>query len=169
MFRKILVGLDLDETCDVIFKKAVALAQATGADLLLLNALSPDEKRAPIPLPHHRTVAIEKAWPVYQERYRAYALRELERLGSFAERANAARVNTDFVQALGRPGWALCEQAKGCSADLVAVGSHGRMGLSEMRLGSVSNYVMHHAPCSVLIFHISGNQSKNISAIPQRS
>jgi phage terminase large subunit GpA-like protein len=31
------------------------------------------------------------------------------------------------------------------------VGHRGRTGLSEFLLGSVSNYVMHHAPCSVLV------------------
>ena len=153
MFRKILVGLDLGRTCDVIFKEAVALAQSTGADLTLLNVLSPDDERSPSPLPHPQIVAVKRAWPAYQARYREYALRELDWLDSFADRAKSAGVNTDFVQALGRPGQALCEQAKACHADLVAVGTHGRTGWSEMRLGSVSNYVMHHASCSVLIIH----------------
>lgn len=31
--------------------------------------------------------------------------------------------------------------------------SHGRKGLGEMLLGSVSNYVMRHAPCSVMVIH----------------
>lgn len=153
MFRKILVGLDLDETCDVIFKTAIALAQAAGAELTLLNVLSPDNKRSPIPLPHHQIIALERVWPVYQTRYQEYARRELDLLGRFAHRAQAAGVNTEFSQALGPPGRALCEQAKACKADLVTVGSHRRTGLSEMRLGSVSNYVMHHAACSVLIVH----------------
>jgi nucleotide-binding universal stress UspA family protein len=30
------------------------------------------------------------------------------------------------------------------------MGRRGRTGLSELFLGSVSNYVTHHAPCSVL-------------------
>ncbi len=35
-------------------------------------------------------------------------------------------------------------------ADLIVVGRRGRSGLSELILGSASNYVLHHAPCSVL-------------------
>jgi len=33
---------------------------------------------------------------------------------------------------------------------VIMIGRHGRTGLAEFFLGSVSNYVMHHAPCSVL-------------------
>jgi nucleotide-binding universal stress UspA family protein len=36
-------------------------------------------------------------------------------------------------------------------ADLVVVGSHGRTGLARFLLGSVSEGVARHAPCSVLI------------------
>ena len=38
-------------------------------------------------------------------------------------------------------------------ADLIAIGSHGRRGLNELVLGSVSNYVLHHVSCSVLLIH----------------
>lgn len=34
-------------------------------------------------------------------------------------------------------------------ADLVVVGSHGRTGISRWLLGSVAEYVVRHAPCSV--------------------
>lgn len=36
---------------------------------------------------------------------------------------------------------------------LIVVGSHQRRGMAEIMLGSTSNYVMHHAPCSVLVVH----------------
>ncbi|NEO65320.1 MAG: universal stress protein, partial [Moorea sp. SIO4G2] len=34
---------------------------------------------------------------------------------------------------------------------LIVLGRRGLGGLKEMVLGSVSNYVVHHAPCSVLV------------------
>jgi glycosyltransferase involved in cell wall biosynthesis len=36
-------------------------------------------------------------------------------------------------------------------ADLVVMGRRGLSGIKEMFLGSVSNYIIHHVPCSVLI------------------
>jgi nucleotide-binding universal stress UspA family protein len=35
--------------------------------------------------------------------------------------------------------------------DLIIMGSHGRTGLRKLLLGSVSSYVVAHAPCSVLL------------------
>jgi nucleotide-binding universal stress UspA family protein len=35
--------------------------------------------------------------------------------------------------------------------DLVAVGSHGRHGVARALLGSVSETIVRHAPCSVLV------------------
>ncbi len=46
---------------------------------------------------------------------------------------------------------AIVETAKDWEADLIVVGSHGYGFWSRAMLGSVSNAVVHHAPCSVLI------------------
>ena len=43
-------------------------------------------------------------------------------------------------------------------ADLIVVGSHGRKGLDRFLLGSVSEFVARHAPCSVEIVRMPSNQ-----------
>lgn len=50
----------------------------------------------------------------------------------------------------GSPDQQITEKAKEWNADLIVVGSHGR-GFWGRLLGSVSNGVMHHAPCSVMV------------------
>lgn len=158
MFEKILVGIDNGETCDVVFDKAVKLAKATDAELILLGVLMPVSSTAPdiyalAGRPQSALGVDESVWSVYEERYREYELRELNRLANFVEQAQRETVNASYAQLSGSPGWAICERAKAIGADLVIVGSHGRMGIKEMLLGSVSNYVMHHAFCSVLVIH----------------
>ncbi len=54
------------------------------------------------------------------------------------------------MQNLGDPGRIICEIARDCDADLIVMGRGNHSGLNEFFLGSVSNYVLHHAPCSVL-------------------
>ncbi len=45
----------------------------------------------------------------------------------------------------------IIDEAQEWHADLIVLGSHGRKGLDRLLLGSVSEAVMRHAPCSVLI------------------
>lgn len=50
----------------------------------------------------------------------------------------------------GAPDREIIEKAKEWNADIIVVGSHGR-GFWGRLLGSVSDGVVHHAPCSVLV------------------
>lgn len=45
----------------------------------------------------------------------------------------------------------ILDQAAAWPADLIVLGSHGRTGLDRLLLGSVSDSVVRHAPCSVEI------------------
>ncbi|CAN5323021.1 universal stress protein [soil metagenome] len=62
--------------------------------------------------------------------------------------AAAFAVDTEVLR--GAPDQKIIEKAKDWNADLIVVGSHGR-GFWGRLLGSVSNGVVHHAPCSVLV------------------
>ena len=59
-----------------------------------------------------------------------------------------SRVNVRVFD--GHPAEALMAAAK--DADLLAVGSRGHGGFAEVLLGSVSQYLVHHSNCPVIIF-----------------
>ena len=52
---------------------------------------------------------------------------------------------------VGATDQAIIEAAKEWNADLVVVGSHGRGFWGRVMVGSVSDSLVHHAPCSVLV------------------
>lgn len=161
MFDKILVAIDPKEFNAVLVDQAIALAGATGAHLKLISILTDYGEGAPpmfvYPgLTGYPPVMEDSLWQDYQERYETYTAKSLNTLRQLKARAQSAGIETDTAQFLDSPGRAICDEAKSWSADLVMVGSHGRKGLSEIFLGSVSNYVMHHAPCSVMIVHTHG-------------
>lgn len=75
----------------------------------------------------------------------------------FAEQA-AAQVRERFPHidltmqvSLGAPDETLIATAKKWSADLIVIGSHGRGFWGRMLLGSITDSLVHHAPCSVLV------------------
>ncbi len=51
----------------------------------------------------------------------------------------------------GDPGRAICTFAESEGSAAVVMGSHGRSGFKRAVLGSVSDYVVRHAPCPVVV------------------
>ena len=72
---------------------------------------------------------------------------------SAVERAATALAlgNVELLVQRGDPGSAICELADELSADAIVMGSRGRGGLRRALLGSVSDYVVRNAPCTVII------------------
>jgi len=154
MFNKILVALDDSVESQVIFAEALALAKQTDARLMLLHVLSPTEKYNPaLPntfIPYYYPILTDELMEHYRKEWMAAEDRGLDRLRSFAEQATLAGVTVEFTQNFGDPGRVICHHADDWGADLIITGRRGRSGLNELVLGSVSNYVLHHAACSVL-------------------
>jgi len=57
----------------------------------------------------------------------------------------------------GSPESRIVETADEWKPDLVVVGSHGYSGWERLLIGSVSDSVVHHSPCSVLVVRTSKN------------
>lgn len=51
----------------------------------------------------------------------------------------------------GSPSWELFSKSEEFKADLIAVGSHGRSALGRFFLGSISQWLLHEARCSVRV------------------
>ena len=70
---------------------------------------------------------------------------------AIVQRAKAAGADATFLVWEGDPGPAIVAAADSESADLIVVGSHGRSGVSRFLIGSVSDYVVRHAHCPVMV------------------
>lgn len=75
---------------------------------------------------------------------------EAERLiAETAQALGAANLHVETAMRRGDPRREVVEEATEWNADLIVVGSHGRTGVERWLMGSVSEGVMRHAPCSV--------------------
>ena len=162
MFNKILVAIDRSTASRKVFETAVSLAKATGGNLMLLHVLSDkeassspsiDTAREKAPFDSSTLEAYDRHWQELEQQQQ----QEIEVMRSLVKEATAAGVNTEFTQTLGDPGETICNLAQTWSAELILVGSRGLTGIKKIILGSVSNYVTHHAPCSVLIVRETEN------------
>lgn len=156
MFPRILVTLDNSDFSREVFNEALTLAKTIQAELLLLHVLTSADEGYPdiAAFPEMTTFPpnlYEEAMQRYAQQWETFEQQGGARLRALVQEAEAAGVKADFTQFLGSPGSIICNVARTWNADLIMLGRRGRRGVSELLLGSVSNYVMHHAGCSVLI------------------
>lgn len=163
MFQNILVALDSSDIGSRVFQEALTLAKATNGHVMLLHVLSPFEEDYPnMPV----VPGLDSYYPMYNaaseeymRRWKAFEQHGLELLQKRTDEATALGIPTEFTQNAGDPGRLICSLANTWDADLIIMGRRGRTGLSELMLGSVSNYVLHHATCSVLV--VQGEPAAN--------
>jgi nucleotide-binding universal stress UspA family protein len=68
-----------------------------------------------------------------------------------ADRLRSAGFRVSTIVREGDPRHAILDAASDWRPDVIVLGSHGRRGLNRFLLGSVSESVARHAPCSVQI------------------
>ncbi len=152
MLNRILVAIDNSSSSQRVFDEAVSLAKATDANLMLLHVLSPHDEQYVDPLFLQPTIL----YPQLQGNNSKYAhdwqkLKDnrFNWLSWLCEEATKLGVKAEFSQNIGEPSRMICDIARNWQADLIVIGRRGRRGISEFLMGSVSNYVLHHAHCSV--------------------
>lgn len=136
-YRTILCATDGSTFSRVASRHAVYLAKATGARLAGVYVVD--------------THAAMRLGIYYGEAVREMEEEGREALEDMGKLAEAAGVAFTPLLANGNPKSAILEVAREQKADLIVVGSHGQSGLERALLGSVSDYVLHHAHCSVTV------------------
>ena len=156
MFKKILVAVDSSTMSRIVFEQALHLAHQNQASLMLLHILSGEDENSPQPIPPnidsmYWAPSTELNIDSWRQQWKNYESECLKQLQAYVTEAINMGVNAEFRQISGSIGRTICLIAKTWKADSIVIGNRGRTGLKELLLGSVSNYVLHHTPCSVLI------------------
>jgi nucleotide-binding universal stress UspA family protein len=166
--QHILLSLDRTQMTDPVFEEGVIAAKKYDAALTLVHCIADTvawAMTANVP-----PAGVGLSWPTavfpatpsigedpnfgsaIDERIAQQTQIVQKWLQEYQKRATQAGCsNVSYEVSVGDPSDCICALARKLDADLIVVGRKDRSGLEELVLGSVSNSVVHHAPCSVLV------------------
>ncbi len=133
----LLLATDLSPASQAATEQALDLARRLGAAILAVSVIDPGTLR----LPGGRFGARVDQVRATREREAQVLVRRGRELG----------VPVTFLIWQGDPGEVIVEAARSEGVEMIVIGSHGRRGVERALLGSVSDHVVRHAPCPVLV------------------
>jgi nucleotide-binding universal stress UspA family protein len=136
--RTVLLATDLSPVSEAATLQAIELAASLRARLLVVNVIDFGERGHATPL--HLTARVD--------------LQRAERqvpLLAIVDRARARGIEAAFLLWTGEAGQAIVAAAEAEDADLVIVGTRGLDRAGRFLLGSVSDYVVYHSVCPVMV------------------
>ena len=145
---KLLIATDGSEFSERAIQKACELAgTAANWSLKIVSVCEPQTPAAaePFALSGEYYAKLAEFARERAEDSAEEAVRQIKAIGT-----NAFADITSEVE-LGRPSQVIIDKANEWNADLIVVGSHGRGFWGRLTLGSVSDAVVRHAQCSVLV------------------
>ncbi|HUO63647.1 MAG TPA: universal stress protein [Terriglobales bacterium] len=139
--RRILHPTDFSRASGAAFARAVAMAKAERAELLLVHVLAP-----PVPIAGEGYIS-PKIYDDLEASARQYGQKRLAGLQAKARKV-AVKATTLLLDGVAHE--QIARAAKRKKADVIVIGTHGRTGLAKFFLGSVASRVVAAAPCPVL-------------------
>lgn len=153
--NKILVALDKSPQTCIVFEEALEIAQKCGSQLMLFHCINRNLLNEPFFAVG--TIGDISMYGNLHQQFQQNLLHETEQvriwLENCCQQANIKRIPAKFKYEFGEVGTKICDVAESWGADLIILGRRGHKGITEILLGSVSNYVLHHASTSVLVVH----------------
>lgn len=140
----IVVPTDLSEGARAALERALPLARAMGATIVLVNVVDTSALVVGGIETYLDIASIARSM-------RADAEKEVARLAE--ERDPGRKTITEAVVVEGRPATAIVDLATERKASMIVIGTHGRTGIARLMLGSVAERVAREARCDVLVVH----------------
>jgi nucleotide-binding universal stress UspA family protein len=158
-FKKILVALDQSFKDSLVFGQALDQAKPHITSLMITHSLKMDGEM-PSSMEMARESHAADAMDMYemlrrmqQKRFDQERAKADSWMQFYFQQAIAKGIPTQLDCRASEPELWICDLAQRWGADLIVIGHHENHGLKRAGRGSVSQYVLHHAPCSVLIVH----------------
>ena len=154
MFSKIFVALDRSSQAEAVFNFALSIAPPEISQMLLVHFIDWQMQDVSPWVGAATLFDVDASGTRYdwsRQRLQEEVVNSDRLLGSYADRAIAKNIDCKFESRIGNCNLGIGDRAREWRADVIVMGRRGHRNVSEILLGSVSNYVIHHAPCSILV------------------
>ena len=139
--KNIVVAIDFSESTPAIIAQGSTLAQATLSKLWLIHIAAPEPDFVGY-----------KTGPQTERDHIAHKLHsEHRQIQQWAEELRQKGIEAVALLVQGQTVKTLLEEADKLKTDLIVVGSHGKTGLYKVLVGSISEGILRHANCPVLV------------------
>lgn len=154
--KQILAAVDFSKNTEAVLKQAAALAKAQGAKLWILHAASDETQAMAYEATQFTGYApefinmpgdVQLARDLNAEEFK----REHQQLLSMSSSLRESGIDAQAMLLKGEAPQLILDKASDLKADIVVLGSHGHGLLHKALLGSVSEAVIRHAKCNVMI------------------
>ena len=133
ILKKILAPTDFSDLSARGVRYACQLAKDVGAEVIIFNVVILDESN----------VINKREMEEHKQRLDEFVAKNVADVG--------VNLGIRKVVDAGQPYGAIVNCAENERIDLIVMSSHGRSGLSRMLIGSVTDKVLRHASCPVLV------------------
>jgi nucleotide-binding universal stress UspA family protein len=155
-FKKILVGLDQSFKDSAVFARALEQAKPHFSSMMLVHTLKGDQRPNPMPAAEGNHDARDMSAMLsrmHQQRLDNEKQKAQEWLQMYFQQGISKGIPTQVDYRVISPALWLCELAQRWGADLIVIGHRDNHGIRSVGSDSVSQYVLQHSPCSVMIVH----------------
>ncbi|MEQ8756996.1 MAG: universal stress protein [Coleofasciculus sp. G1-WW12-02] len=149
-YKRILVALDHSSQTEGVFSQSLDIAKQDNAALMIFHCLPIENQGVGFYGDMFGRELIDFSRRM-QDKLKKESDETQKWLADYCKKATDQGVATEWTCKMGDAGSAIRDLVNSWDADLVVIGRRGRRGLTEVLLGSVSNHVLHHVPCSVLV------------------
>jgi nucleotide-binding universal stress UspA family protein len=150
--EKILLAIDFSPTTPLIIEKAKLLASKFNSEVWLIHAAPPDPDFV--------------GYQVGPDKVRHFVAETLShehhQLQLLADDLRQEGINAIALSIQGPTIEVILQETQKLAADLIIIGSHGHNSLYKALVGSVSEGILRHVQCPILVIPASLTSNKNV-------
>ncbi|MBE9028499.1 universal stress protein [filamentous cyanobacterium LEGE 11480] len=155
-YKKIVVGLDQSFKDSAVFARALEQTRRHSTAMTIIHTLKRDPSYSPLNISSSsHTKDARDMMNIISRQHKERLERDKRKAHSWLEmycqQALAKGIPTQVNCQSGNPGLWICETAQRWDADLIVIGHRENHGLRSVGNSSVTQYVLQHAPCTVMV------------------